>query len=76
MQPGVLLPDPFGASVQSVGMDLPTPILKRPCGMRVDRNTVEERKGQRTVLIPKTMIVGFSRFFGRTLPSGAIKPSP
>ena len=40
---------------------------------------VEERERQSTVTRPKTMAVlkvGFSRFAGRTLPSGGSEPSP
>ena len=79
MQPGALLPDPVWNLVLVCWMDLQTLIIKRPGGIRLDEMDVEERERQLTVTRPKTMAVlkvGFSRFAGRTLPSGGSEPSP
>lgn len=71
MQSGALLPDPVWNLVLVCWMDLQTLTTR---GM-----DVEERERQSTVTRPKTMAVlkvGFSRFAGRTLPSGGSEPSP
>ena len=80
MQPSVLLLDPVRNLVLVCWMDLQTPIVKRPGGLRYDRMDVEERERQLTGTRPKTMAVALGGFLpvcaGRTLPSGGSEPSP
>ena len=62
MQPSVLLLDPVWNLVLVCWMDLQTPIVKRPGGLRYDRMDVEERERQLTGTRPKTMAVALGGF--------------
>ncbi len=75
MQPGLVTPrssvEPRPSLLDGFADDL--------CRISDKEVGVEERERQSTVTRPKTMAVlkvGFSRFAGRTLPSGGSEPSP